>query len=580
MINLSSLNKFFPLLIFLILLFSSLSAEEEPVDLWKVNKKKIEKENTNKNEKKKSLILVDTERDEINEIKEETTDSYSDDLVGLFDPELNELNVDMWRNSDGQEIKKILNRINNLELSHFSENLFFTVLFTNAYSTKGKFSSNEFLDFKIEWLIKNERIKDLEELLDKNLKLGKNTKVIKFLIEEYISAGNIQTACDKVKFLDKNVQNNYLDKFKIYCLIYEKRNDEAQLLYDLFMERGLKDSFFKNKINFLLGYTEESNQKILDDTLFNFYLSQITTANFKYKPNKNTNKYIWRYLSSANLIATEDIEKLDDLETITLLEKTAAENRFEKKEIFDIYLKFSFNFHQFLNVRESYKILPNYKARALVYQSILLSENTESKLELILLLKNLFENDKIFQVFSEELPYLLNQIDINEVPDDYVSFFEKYSKSPEGDLKSIKFNNKIIHQSKILKYFLQDDYSVKKTKKDIESVYKKIKKNKKYYISTKDIILLDSLKNDGFKLPRDFDNVELASKLTIPQGLLDLANDNQIGLVLLKIVEIIGEDELRDLDPETLYFLTMILNQLKLKKIRNNILLETLLNRV
>jgi len=55
-----------------------------------------------------------------------------------------------------------------------------------------------------------------------------------------------------------------------------------------------------------------------------------------------------------------------------------------------------------------------------------------------------------------------------------------------------------------------------------------------------------------------------------------LASQNQIGLVMLKIVEIIGEDNISDLDPETIYFLNKILNELNLKKIRNNILSEAL----
>jgi len=45
-------------------------------------------------------------------------------------------------------------------------------------------------------------------------------------------------------------------------------------------------------------------------------------------------------------------------------------------------------------------------------------------------------------------------------------------------------------------------------------------------------------------------------------------------------IEIIGEDSIRDLDPETIYFLNKILNQLNLKKIRNNILSEVLPVRV
>ena len=66
----------------------------------------------------------------------------------------------------------------------------------------------------------------------------------------------------------------------------------------------------------------------------------------------------------------------------------------------------------------------------------------------------------------------------------------------------------------------------------------------------------------------------------MPKNLEDLANQNQIGLVMLKIVEIIGEDNIRDLDPETVYFLNKILNELNLKKIRNNILSEVLPVRV
>ena len=69
-------------------------------------------------------------------------------------------------------------------------------------------------------------------------------------------------------------------------------------------------------------------------------------------------------------------------------------------------------------------------------------------------------------------------------------------------------------------------------------------------------------------------------QLTVPQNLQDLADQNQIGLVMLKIVEIIGEDNISDLDPETLYFLNKILNDLNLKKIRNSILSQALPKRI
>ena len=44
----------------------------------------------------------------------------------------------------------------------------------------------------------------------------------------------------------------------------------------------------------------------------------------------------------------------------------------------------------------------------------------------------------------------------------------------------------------------------------------------------------------------------------------------------LKLVEIIGEDEAHNLDPETIYFITHLLNQNDLKNIRNEILISAL----
>ena len=60
--------------------------------------------------------------------------------------------------------------------------------------------------------------------------------------------------------------------------------NEAQLVFDLFKERGFKDNFFEDKINYLLGIKENTNQKILDNNFLNFYLSHITVNNFDYQP--------------------------------------------------------------------------------------------------------------------------------------------------------------------------------------------------------------------------------------------------------------------------------------------------------
>ena len=70
-------------------------------------------------------------------------------------------------------------------------------------------------------------------------------------------------------------------------------------------------------------------------------------------------------------------------------------------------------------------------------------------------------------------------------------------------------------------------------------------------------------------LPSNFDYEGLSKKFDIPVNLLKLIEDNQNAFLALKIVEIIGEDEPNQLDPETIYFITNLLNKMNLKKIRN-----------
>ena len=575
MISSSRLNKsILSVIFFTALTFNSGFAEEDPVDIWEKQEDQNEQNNQTNTEQDMTIespILSDDINKIVIKIDENEIENHDRSVIGIFDPAENNFNMNMWSKTDGEDIKKVLNRINKLKLSKLSEDLLFQVLFTNAYSPQKNLDSKEFSKIKINWLIKKRRVDDLETLLKSNPEVGQNTKAIKFLINEYLSSANIQSACDKVNFIDSQTRNNYLEKFTIYCLINNDQKEEAQLIFDLLKESGFKDKFFEDKINFLLGITDQTTQKILDNNLLNFYLSYITSDNFEYQPNDKTDKYIWKYLTSANLV---QIKNFEDEDVVLTYELAAAQNSFEKDEIFKIYLKMHYNFNQLINAKEIYKNLPNYKARALIYQSILLSDSVEKKINLAFLLKDLFVKDKIFNVYAEELSDILKSIDPNEIPENYVEIIDQNLN--KNLMTEIKFDNDVLHRSKVIKHFLDNNEKLSRTEKDFKSVYKKIKKNKKYFISIKDIVVLESLMADGISLPEDLDYTALSSQLTVPENLQDLASQNQIGLVMLKIVEIIGEDNVSDLDPETVYFLNRILNELNLKKIRNNILSEAL----
>ena len=166
----------------------------------------------------------------------------------------------------------------------------------------------------------------------------------------------------------------------------------------------------------------------------------------------------------------------------------------------------------------------------------------------------------------------IEEIGIENLPAEYQEIANaKIISNEDPLLGKIKYNDKILHQSKILKYFVEGE-NKKKVQKDIDKIFKKITKNKKYFISAKDLALADALVKDGFSLPSNFKHDELTKKFDVPKNLIQLIENNQKAFLALKIVEIIGEDEPYQLDPETIYFVTNLLNKMDLVTIRNKVL--------
>ena len=355
--------------------------------------------------------------------------------------------------------------------------------------------------------------------------------------------------------------------------MFNDQKSQAQLLLDLLREQKKSDSFFDDKINFLLGISDKTSKKINEKNLLNFYLSSVTIQNFKYEPTKKTKKEIWQYLNAANLIKLEDTnnkEKLRDLEL------AANNGQVDKKIIFDIYRQIKFDLNTLINAKNIYQTLETSDARSLIYQKFLLSENIETKVEYLFLLEELFQKDKILNVYSEFLSDSLKEIGLENIPDNYKEVAEKKMLvNEEAYMGKIKYNDKILHQSKILKLYIEKENN-KKIQKEIEKIFKKISKNRKYFYSAKDLALVDSLLKDGFKIPNSFNYTEQSSKYEVPENLSKLIEKKQNAFLTLKIIEIIGEDEPNQLDSETIYFITNLLNKMNLITIRNKVLISAL----
>ena len=570
---------------FLVLLISSISflplAGEEKIDIWK-NKKEnpseiLKKESDQSSKEmiiKKNLQLKSSEQIKI---EDGTIDNDLEAKVyGVYDPADYDFNINMWSSTNASDLRASLKRIKKINLSKTSQDILENVLLSFSYPPNGM-SDEEFVKLKIDWLINNNKVKLIENFLKQNKEFKGKSKVVQYLVDTNITQANIKQGCEKIEFIDNTIKDAYLEKFKIYCLIFNNKKSQAQLLLDLLREQNQSDKFFDDKINFLLGVSDKTTTKINEKNLLNFYLSSVTIKDFNYTPSEKTKKEIWKYLNAANLIKINDV---NDNRKINELELAASQGKVSNKLIFDIYKQITFNINNLINAENIYQTFENTEARALVYQKFLLSEDVNSKIKYLFLLEDLFRKDGLQNVFSKVLSDRLSEIGLENIPEEFKEVAQNRVEAvKENNLGKVKYNDKILHQSRIIRFYIEEE-DEKKVQKDIDRIFKKIGKNRKYFYSAKDLALVDTLLKDGFKIPDNINEKQLSAKYDVPKNLLKLIEKKQNAFLALKIVEIIGEDEPYQLDPETIYFITNLLNEMGLIQIRNKVLISALPLRV
>ena len=580
--NLKLLNKKNLSIILFFTFFGFESQSQEPVDIWKVEtKQKIKEVTVIENLEKKviqqsKIYQMQSQKDSELKIKEDQTlTSKEVEIVGLYDPEKNGLDINMWSNSDGDQILNIAKRISKINLSEDAIDILDILLLTNAYYPELNITKDQFLEIKSNWLIKNSNLQLIEDYLLKNQIINENPKLTKYLVDSYLSQSKVNRSCKIFSKIKGPIKDEYLSKFNIYCLINNNKTEEAQLLMDLKKELGFEDKFYENKFNYLMGYESKPDLTISEKTILDFHLSHRTNPKFKFITKDSTSKQIWKYLSTSNLLDNIQEVDLTDIDKIISIEKATHEKNYTEQELFKLYKRFKFNINQLLNIKESTKVLSPSEARALIYQGILITSEVKNKLELMNALKNSFRNDEIGDAFEVELSLLLNQIKIEEVPSNYTTFYENYIDQDKAKLTSIKINNKILHQSKLINYF-KEDASIKNIDKDLNDLLKKIKRDKKYFFSRKDVILVETLKSDGIKVSDKYKSLYKIEKSDMPADIQAFIDNEEMAVAILRIVEVIGQDELKDIDADTMYFIIDILNQLDIDRLRNKIILKIL----
>ena len=569
------------IIISLLSTFSTI-AEDKPVDIWNIDKKEVEtsiKENIAEekiNEISENGIYQMQADKNIDSIKlDQTLTSKEIKIAGLYDPEDHGLTIDMWLNSDGLVLKKLFKNINNYNLSKDASEILNISLLTNAYYPNQNITDQEFLEFKSNWLIKDSNLELIEEYLIKNQVVNLHPDLMRYMVDKYLSQSNIKKSCEIFSKIKEPFEDEYLSKFNLYCLINYGKNDQAQLILDLKKEQGFKDDYFENKINYLFGYIDQPNKEVSEKSILDFHLAHRTNSKFLYDPKKDTPKLIWKYLSTSNLLYNIQDLEITDIDKISTIEKATHDKNYSEQDLFEFYKRFQFNISQLINTDEVYKTLSPIEGRALVYQRLLLAKDPELKLGLIKTLKDIFKKDGIGNAFEEELKKFLIQIKKEDIPSNFTTFYANYTKTDEVIDKKVKYNNKILHQSKLVNYF-NGDYAKSKIEADLDKFLKKIKKDKKYFLSKKDIIFLEALKADGVKISKKYKSLYQINESEMPSDIQKMIDNKEVGVALLRIVEVIGPDKIEDIDDDTFYFIISTLNQLNVDLIRNKLLLKVL----
>ena len=558
MILLLQLSKRF--LISLILIFFCLInfSFAEPKDIWKKSKEIKIQENEKKIIKDNNIdqdlpqTVFDKEKIDLSVNKINQSGEIIDDeiIFGLYEPQETKISLNFWSVVDQSTydrfIKNILKK-NKKSLTALSERILFTKTNLSSFPDKGKMH----LEFITEWLIKNQKMNLSDKVVKQNKVINNNSQLIKFLFTHYLSNGQIDKACNYINLKNATVQNVELDKFKIFCLLNNKKIKQALSQLELTRETNSLDNFFVEKINFLTGISDRKGAKNFDN-VFNAHLTikvinneEIKFENFS--KSKELRNYFFKSGIAKNLLeetmkksSTDEKNKLNEL--VIFLERSANEELYQIKKILEIYKKYNFSFDQLFRVDDAVKKLKRPESHAILYQAMLLAQKPETKIKIL----NSFREKLILNGLAKiaEPVYFSELNKISNTRKDLVDknlFKEIEIYNQNKNKNNQEFDNNFIYSSELKKILIKkiDKKDKKKILKLLSNFDKKIKDNT-YKLNNKDIALINLLKREKIDLPGSLAKFVYNQKIYIPNEIFNALEKKSNDDALLKTLIFIG----------------------------------------
>ena len=549
-------------IIFLFLILSIPSQVwSEPKDIWKQSQEITIKENK---KQENEIPIINSNKDlpqtvfdkeklnlSVNQISQSGVISDQEVIFGLFEPEETKINLNFWSNINDDIYERVLKSLlntNRKSLVEVSEKILFSKSNIGVFEDKGK----KHLDFVSNWLINNQKMELIDQVINQNKMINKNSKLLKFLFTHYLSVGQIDKACGYTKLMTIDVQSLDLEKYKIFCLIHNKKIKQAQSQFELTRETSSLDNFFIEKINYLTGISEKK-EDINFNNVFYSHLTLITNDNFDLKydyfsKSKELRNYFFKSNIANKLLDdalknTSSDKKKDLNDLVIFLERSVNEDLYPYEKILEIYKKYNFSFEQLFKVQDAVKNLKRPESHAILYQAMLLAQKPEIKL-------------KILSDFKDKLT--INGLEKIAEPIYFLETEKIYSANPNlsdpkiaeqisnfkisQDAKNNNFNNNYLFSSE-LKQLLNKKLSKKdrkKTLKLIDDFDKKIKE-KKYVLNNKDIALINILKKEKIDLPKSMTSVIYDKEVYIPNEIFNSLEKKLNDEAVLKTLLFIGD---------------------------------------
>ena len=587
MISLLKLSK--RILILSIFVSSSSLVLSEPKDIWKQSQEITIKKNQNKkienseNNLNKDLPQTTFDKEKlnlsVNEISQSEEINDQELIFGLYEPEDTKINLNFWSDVDNNLYSRVFETLLNKEknsLVAVSEKVLFSKSNINVFEDKGE----RHLSFIADWLINNQKMKLIDQVIDQNKIINKNAKLLKFLFTHYLSLGQIDKACSYTKLMTVDVQSIDLEKYKIFCLINNKKIKQAQSQLELTRETSSLDDFFVGKVNFLTGISDQKSD-INFDNVFYTHLTLITNDSLELKYNNfSKSKELRNYFFKSNLAnkllddAMKDTspdkkKELNDL--VIFLERSVNEDLYPYEKILDIYKKYNFSFNQLFQVEDAVKNLRRPESHAILYQAMLLAQKPDIKLKILNNFKDKLTVNGLEKI-AEPVYYLELEKIYSTNPDlidqKIVEKIKNFKISEENKDKS--FNNNYFFSSEIKK--LLDKKLTKKDKKKILNLLgdfdKKIKE-KSYKLTNKDIALINILNVQKIDLPKSMSDVIYNKEIYIPNEIFNSIekklNDEAILKTLLFIADL---DETKNNYTRDILAIIKIFDNIKLDSLK------------